>query len=65
METFLVVFFTIMGILTGGWQFRSFPWNEKPATWLFIATWVLYVVVGGGIGLLSGGWLAGQFVQIF
>jgi hypothetical protein len=54
-----------MGLLTGGWQFRSFPWNAKPPTWLFIATWVLYVVVGGGIGLLSGGWLAGQFVQIF
>ena len=59
MQTTIIVICTLLGVLVGGRQFRLFPWKEKPPTWVFVSLMLVYFVIGGLLGYLIGGWLAG------
>jgi len=52
-------------LLIGWWLFSSFPWKQKPSTLVYVMTMLAYLSVCTGLGFLAGGWLAGQFGQIF
>jgi len=65
LNTFIVSVFPVSGLLIGWWLFSSFPWKQKPSTLVYVMTMLAYLSVCTGLGFLAGGWLAGQFGQIF
>jgi hypothetical protein len=60
MQNVIVIVCTIIGLFIGSRGAQTFPWKEKPSMWKLVCLMLLYVVVGGGLGFISGGWLAGQ-----
>jgi hypothetical protein len=60
MQTAIVVVCTIIGLVIGSRGAWTFPWKAKPPMWKLVCLMLLYVVGGGGLGFMAGGWLAGQ-----
>jgi hypothetical protein len=60
MQNVIVIVCTIIGLFIGRRGAQTFPWKEKPSMWKLVCLMLLYVVVGGGLGIMAGGWLAGQ-----
>jgi hypothetical protein len=60
MRTVVVFVFAAGGIGLALWNFRKFPWKEKPTRSEYLVTLTVHLVIGGGIGFLAGGWAAGR-----
>lgn len=60
MRTLVVLVFVAGGVGLALWNFRKFPWKEKPTRGAYLLTLTVHLVIGAGIGLLAGGWAAGR-----
>ncbi|HJP05022.1 MAG: hypothetical protein CL799_06675 [Chromatiales bacterium] len=60
MRTLVILFFVAGGIGLALWNFRKFPWQEKPTRREYLMTLTAHLVIGAGIGFLAGGWAAGR-----
>jgi hypothetical protein len=59
-RTLIVIIFIAGGLALGGWNFYKFPWKEAPTRTQYLTTLLICLTIGGGIGVLAGGWLAGR-----
>jgi hypothetical protein len=60
MSILVICIFTAAGAGMAYRSFLSFPWKEKPTRKAWLLNLMVYLIIGGGIGFLAGGWLAGR-----
>ena len=58
--TLILIVFITGGLALGAWNFYKFPWKEAPTRVQYLTTLLICLTIGGGIGILAGGWLAGR-----
>ena len=60
MRMLVLIVFTLAGAGLAVRSFYTFPWPEKPTRIRYLTTLAIYLAIGGSIGWLAGGWLAGR-----
>ena len=60
MRTVVILIFVVAGMALAWWNFRKFPWKSPPTRTAWLLNLIVYLLIGGGIGFLAGGWLAGR-----